>query len=355
MSAIPLIDAVAVIGFLSAAVLAVRLRSPLLDRPARAFLVVGLTIYAIVGLSNLLEHADILATLDQYEDYLEIVFLPFFTFFIYGVARSYEQHQRSRAEAALQAQALLAGKFESLGLMASGIAHDFNNTLTAALGNLELAAQVAASGSRQRAQLDSALQALLQARELTRRLRAFTRTESGSRQPLDLHRLLDGAPLMVRHRHDVEVRAEAPDELPRVLGHEGQLTQVINNLVLNASQALVHGGRIVLRARPLRLPAGSTLPLPAGDYAALEVSDDGPGIPADLLPRVLEPFFTTKDDGSGLGLSVSFATVRNHGGHLWLQSAPGSGTTVHVVLPAAPSDGSVASAPGPAGSALGDG
>ncbi|MGZ3417494.1 MAG: hybrid sensor histidine kinase/response regulator [Polyangiales bacterium] len=238
--------------------------------------------------------------------------------------------------AALEAQLARADRLAALGTLSAGVAHEINNPLTfltlgiAALEPILQEAQLDdARRARARALFDEIRRGAERVAAIVRDLRAFARFEDEERGPVDLGKVLASAERIAAH----EVRAHGKflvdvPELPSVLGSSGKLEQVFVNLLVNAAQALPEtGGTVELRARVAKLGGG--------EKAVVEVRDDGPGIPPELLGRVFDPFFTTKPPGvgTGLGLSISHAIVTRIGGEITIDSAPGKGTTVRVSLP----------------------
>ncbi|MDC7692169.1 ATP-binding protein [Vogesella indigofera] len=224
-------------------------------------------------------------------------------------------------------------KMEVLGQLTGGVAHDFNNILVAILGNLELLEKRDDLPPEARHRLERAHAAANKAAALTRRLLAFARRQPLSNELVDcsdmLHEMLDLIEYSVSEGIQVGIEAEAG---LTVCVDRGQLENAILNLALNGSQAMGDRGRLQLRAE--RCAHGH--PLPAGDAICLSVNDSGPGIPPEVLPHVLEPFFTTKEHGkgSGLGLSIVYGFVRQSGGELEISSRQGQGTTIRIWLPA---------------------
>ncbi len=236
----------------------------------------------------------------------------------------------------LEEERLKAQKLEAVGRLAGGIAHDFNNMLQGVFGFISLAR--IAQGDRERglAMLDLAEKALRQAVHLTNQLLAFSKGGQPSKTTLELGPLIASAVTFALSgsRADSHVLVEA--DLRPVDADAGQLTQVIQNIVLNAAQAMPLGGTVHVSARNLaasvdELPAQ----LPAGRFVAIAVRDTGVGIPAQYLPKIFDPYFTTKDKGSGLGLATSYAIVRNHRGLIDVASSVGEGSTFTIYLPAA--------------------
>jgi len=239
--------------------------------------------------------------------------------------------ERTRMEEEL----LRTQKLESLGVLAGGIAHDFNNLLGAIMGNVSLAmldCDPAHSGFKQ---LSNAENAALRAQELTRQLLTFSKGGAPVKKLTSISRLArEAADFSLRGsrvRHDVSF----PDDLWSVEADEGQMTQVFNNLLINADQAMPSGGVIALFAENVVLGPSEVQPLSAGKYVRITVRDQGTGIPADHLLRIFDPYFTTKQKGSGLGLAASFSIIRKHEGQITVESELGKGTSFHIYLPAA--------------------
>jgi PAS domain S-box-containing protein len=243
-----------------------------------------------------------------------------------------------------------AQRLESLGVLAGGIAHDFNNLLTAVFGGIEEARSLAGAGSEVARELDDAVAALARARDLTRQLLTFAAGGAPERRLVDLRRSLEAAAQLALGGSQVRARLEVPATLPDVEADEGQLSQLWSNLLLNARQATAGAGDVTIRARLRRGGEVHVEGLEVGSYVEVQIADAGHGIPPEVLPRVFDPFYTTRETGTGLGLSVCYSIVRRHGGHLGITSRVGDGTVVTVLLPAA--DGKSATAPPPAPSPL---
>ena len=240
--------------------------------------------------------------------------------------------ERRRMEEAL----LTAQKLESLSLLAGGIAHDFNNLLAGILGNISLA-RMEAPGSRGAADnLLSAERASLRARDLTHQLLTFARGGAPVKRLADVRSLIREAASFASHGSSCACEFDTPAGLWPAEIDEGQLGQVVQNIVINAVQAMPGGGTIRLEARNERLEPGNLRALPAGPYIRLSITDQGAGIPGEQLTRIFDPYFTTKQTGSGLGLATSYSILRNHGGHLGVSSTLGKGSTFTFLIPAQP-------------------
>jgi signal transduction histidine kinase/ActR/RegA family two-component response regulator len=226
---------------------------------------------------------------------------------------------RKRAEE----EQLQIQRLESLGVLAGGIAHDFNNLLTAILGNLSL---LRVSGPEEQL-LAETRKAITRARGLTEQLLTFSRGGAPVKRLVNLARLLQETVSFALAGSNV--RAEfriAPDLLEAELD-EGQFAQVINNLVINARQAMPEGGRLEVEAANERHEDGRP-------FARLAFRDQGEGIAPVHLPRIFDPYFSTKQSGKGLGLTVVYSILRAHGGHIEVQSEPGRGALFTLYLPA---------------------
>jgi NO-binding membrane sensor protein with MHYT domain/nitrogen-specific signal transduction histidine kinase/FixJ family two-component response regulator len=247
--------------------------------------------------------------------------------------RSRLEHEERRRE---------AQKLEAIGQLAGGIAHDFNNILTA-IDNY--AAFVAASlppDSSEQSDLAGIREAASRAAALTAQLLAFGRRQVVQPAVLDLREVLDEAGRLLRRLigEHIKVAVEAPPPLSPVLADRAQLIQVVLNLAINARDAMPNGGRLTIEARDVRLTdnyARAHLGVDPGRYVELAVTDTGEGMPPEVQSRIFEPFFTTKPRGvgTGLGLSTVFGIVKQSGGHIYVYSETGRGTTVKVYLPRA--------------------
>ena len=221
-------------------------------------------------------------------------------------------------------------KLESIRTLAAGIAHDFNNLLTGLLGYMSLVQPHLAPGSEPWQMLDEAQRAALRATGLTRQLLTFAKGGAPVRKVTDLVQLVQDSARLATSGSNVQCQFEAPQRGVQVMGDEGQLTQVIQNLVRNAVEAMPGGGTTRIKIR-----LGPSVPIGKGEEACIEVSDDGVGIAPALLDRVFVPFFTTKVNGSGLGLAAAYSIVQAHGGRINVASRQGAGTTFTIFLPLA--------------------
>jgi PAS domain S-box-containing protein len=225
-------------------------------------------------------------------------------------------------------------KLESLGLLAGGIAHDFNNILTAIFGNITLARMHTGEDSPGYERLAEAENAMVRAKELTQQLLTFSKGGAPVKETADITGIIiDSTKFMLRGSQSRCEFAIDPS-LWTVDVDVGQISQVINNIVINADHAMPGGGTIQVSALNCPLKKGTPLPLAPGRYVKITIADKGYGIPKENLTRIFDPYFTTKAKGSGLGLSTAISIIRKHSGHIEIESEPGKGTSVHIYLPA---------------------
>jgi len=228
-----------------------------------------------------------------------------------------------------------ASKLESLGLLAGGIAHDFNNILTTIIGNLSFARMSVEVDNELYPVLADLEQASVRARDLTQQLLTFAKGGAPVRKAALLPQLVEESARFAARGSNVQCEFSLPENLWPVEVDRGQLSQVIQNLVINAIQAMPFGGKIEIEGQNLNLPSLSAIPLPQGRYIKLAVRDYGTGIDPENISRIFDPYFTTKEHGSGLGLATCYSIVRRHDGYLAVETDRGAGTTFVVYLPAA--------------------
>ena len=239
------------------------------------------------------------------------------------------------AQRRLEEQTLRSQKLEALGVLAGGIAHDFNNILTGVLGNVSLALLQLPGGSATHAHLGEAERALGRARGLTQQLLTFARGGSPVMRPTSVGELVRDSVSFALAGSDVGCKLELPDDLWAVEVDDAQISRVVQNLILNGEEAMPDGGTIRVRVTNRSMGPGNDHSLLEGRYVRISVQDHGVGIAPEQLPRIFEPYYTTKRQGSGLGLSVCYSIVDRHHGALVVESEPGAGATFFVYLPAA--------------------
>lgn len=247
--------------------------------------------------------------------------------------------EQKRVEQALLEERVKTEKLEALSLLAGGIAHDFNNLLAAILGNLSLIRDAAAPDCLSHQFVQEAERACERAIALTRQLLTFAKGGAPIVQTVELSEVVRDVATFVTRGTAVRCEFELPSDLWAVKADAGQISQVVQNLVLNAQQAMPDGGVIRISASNVQVSGGTDgslkgMPVADGPYVRLAVQDQGVGIAPENLPRIFDPYFTTKPGGMGLGLASVYSIVRRHGGHITVRSTPGEGTTFTVLLPA---------------------
>lgn len=231
------------------------------------------------------------------------------------------------------AELLKMQKLESIGVLAGGLAHDFNNILSAILGNASLGVLLAEPQHPVKELLGGIQQAARRASDLTQQLLTFSKGGTPVLRSTEVGALVKESTQFLLRGSSTQVWFDLPEGLPRVLADPGQLSQVVQNLVLNAVQAMDHGGRLRVGAEEVVWEGEGGPPLPPGRYVRLEFADIGPGIDPAHLDKIFEPYFTTKPTGSGLGLSIVYSIVKNHRGWVQVESRLGEGTAFLVWLP----------------------
>jgi len=238
----------------------------------------------------------------------------------------------------LEEERIKAQRLESIGMLAAGIAHDFNNVLMAILGNVSLAKMFLSPGSKSYERLEHAEKACDKAKALANQLLAFAKGGAPVKRLLNIGNLVKECVEFSSHGKHVKIEFHIPADVWQAEVDEGQISQVINNLVVNAIQAMPNGGVIQTSVQNVELPSFNPLELPAGPYVHISVRDTGPGIAPEILPKIFDPFFTTKPMGSGLGLATSYTIVKRHKGRITVESELGKGSVFHIYLPAAPQE-----------------
>jgi two-component system, cell cycle sensor histidine kinase and response regulator CckA len=248
--------------------------------------------------------------------------------------------ERKRAEderAKLQAQLNHAQKMQSVGRLAGGIAHDFNNLLTVINGTVELALSMQDPSDPSHADFVAIQEAAQRATALTRQLLAFSRQNAVQLRDVPINEALTQMLGMLRRMvgADVGIATDMAGDAGLVRLDVGQLEQVITNLMVNARDAMPQGGRITVSTARETVASGTNAVVPAGEYVRITVRDTGVGMSAEVQDHLFEPFFTTKSvgKGTGLGLAIVYGIVRQSRGTITVESAIGSGTAFHILLP----------------------
>ena len=239
--------------------------------------------------------------------------------------------ERRKMEAELQK----IQKLESLGVLAGGIAHDFNNLLTAIVGNISLAKMDAQAGKIIVDQLTEIENASMRAKELTQQLLTFSKGGEPVKEVLQIAALLKASATFALRGSNVRCHFHLPADLWPLEIDGGQIGQVINNIVLNADQSMPQGGELTVRAENTVFSSPNKLSLSAGCYVTVSIKDQGVGISRDHLNNIFDPYFSTKQKGSGLGLTIAHSIVDKHNGRLTAESEQGVGSVFSLYLPAA--------------------
>jgi two-component system cell cycle sensor histidine kinase/response regulator CckA len=243
-----------------------------------------------------------------------------------------------------ETERLTTSKLESLGTLAGGIAHDLNNILTVISGNIGLA-QIEApvdSGSLL-GFLSKAGQAAQHAAHLSSQLLTFSKGGAPLKKVVSMGELLEHSAEFSLYGSNLRADFDIAVDLWKAEVDAGQIEQVVNALMLNAREAMPHGGTVRVRARNMVFEENTGAPLPAGRYVKVTISDRGPGIPEELHTKIFDPYFTTKPTGTGLGLAISFSVVRKHGGLLVLENTSAEGAVFAFYLRA--SEGAAKASP----------
>lgn len=235
----------------------------------------------------------------------------------------------------LEEELLKVSKLESISTLSGGIAHDFNNILTIILGKISLAKMHLKPHEETFQILSEAEKGFKRAKDLTNQLLTFSKGGAPVKKAVHISELIKESADLVLTGSNVRCVYSPPAGLWPVEVDEGQMNQVINNLIINAVQAMPDGGMINIYAENVVVGPKDALPLKDGGYIKISVRDHGVGIQKEYLQRIFDPFFTTKQKGSGLGLATTYSIVRKHDGYITVESELGVGTTFHLYLPAA--------------------
>jgi len=240
----------------------------------------------------------------------------------------------------LQQQLFQSQKIESIGRLAGGIAHDFNNLLTGIMGYASLSLRSLPPDSAIRDNLDIIIEVSKRASHLIRQLLLFSRKIPLELKATDVNQVIRETVKFIGRivEEAVEIKLDLQEDIPTITSDEGQLTQLLINLAVNARDAMQRCGMLTISTR--RYPAISNMsaanPLTqAAEHISISVADNGCGIPKEHQAKIFDPFFTTKEvgQGTGLGLAIVYSIVNSHGGWINLESAPGQGTTFQIFLP----------------------
>ena len=235
----------------------------------------------------------------------------------------------------LQKELLKVQKLESLGILAGGIAHDFNNILTAILGNISFAQMFLDNSHRSSKILHEAEKATHRATDLAHQLLTFAKGSQPIKKAVSATHIIEASASLVLRGSNVTSTVDLPANLHAIEADEGQISQVFNNIIINAAQAMPDGGSITIDAENFTLDDTNQMSLTAGEYVKFSVTDTGCGISHEDQKKIFDPYFTTKMGGNGLGLASVHSILGKHGGHISVRSIVGKGTTFIILLPAA--------------------
>jgi signal transduction histidine kinase len=231
-----------------------------------------------------------------------------------------------------------AQKLEAIGILAGGIAHDFNNILTGLLAVITLVKSALPPENEQVAILEEARQTCLQGKELTGKFITFAEGGSPLKKCVNIRELLQQSVETALRGSGIQCEFAIADDISDVLIDAGQMQQVINNVVINAREAMVNGGGVQVRAENQEIGEHDGLDLAPGTYLRISITDQGVGIPQENLAKIFDPYFTTKrmasQRGTGFGLAICYSIMRRHDGTITAESENGKGTTFHIYLPA---------------------
>jgi PAS domain S-box-containing protein len=250
---------------------------------------------------------------------------------IIGVVLVFQDITRKRQT---EAELLKMEKLSSLGILAGGIAHDFNNIFTGILGNISLAMLSCREDDAIQRNLAEAEKATLRATDLAQQLLTFAKGGEPIKELTSLEEIIRDSASFSCRGSQVRCEFSSPQDLWPVEVDAGQISQVIQNLIINAIQAMPTGGIVSISTENINLNAQSALPLQPGRFVKICVRDRGIGIPGEHLANIFDPYFTTKQKGSGLGLAIVYSIIKRHEGHITVESRLGDGTTCYIYLPA---------------------
>ena len=235
----------------------------------------------------------------------------------------------------MEEELLKAQKLESIGVLAGGIAHDFNNLLTAIMGNISLLKVSDFKDENARNRLVEAESACEKAKDLATQLLTFSKGGApDSREPCSLEKVIKDTTKFAMSGSGLDLNFIVDKDIWPVEIDQGQITQVVSNLLINASQAMTNEGKITIKLENTLASKENGLPLIGDKYVKTTVEDEGIGIPREYLSKIFDPYFTTKQSGSGLGLATSYSIIKNHGGYIAVDSELHVGTKFYIYLPA---------------------
>ena len=255
---------------------------------------------------------------------------------IYSGQGKMEKADRKKVEEEL----LNAKKLEAIGVLAGGIAHDFNNLIFVIMGNISMAQLKIEDDHDSQRHLIEAVKACLRARDLTQKFITFSSGGGPVKRVVSISELVSSVSSLVLSGSIISSKIDAPPDLWLVEIDENQMRQVFTGLLENAREAMPRGGTVSVRAENVEIDGsnGKELALSAGRYVKVVISDEGIGIPDENMPKIFDPYFSTKYRGSqkgmGFGLAIAHSVIKKHNGNIEVESIPGKGTTVSTLIPA---------------------
>ncbi|KPA10374.1 multi-sensor hybrid histidine kinase [Candidatus Magnetomorum sp. HK-1] len=225
-------------------------------------------------------------------------------------------------------------KIDAIGSLAGGLAHDFNNILAVIMGNIDYALLRWEIEKDLHDILLNVLKGANKAKKITQQLLTFAKGGAPIKKLMAIEPLIEETAEFVLRGSNTKCVFQFSKDLMQINGDEGQLNQVLSNLIINADQAMPEGGEVLFHARNIKINSMTSLPLEPGNYVCIQVKDQGIGIDRRHLLKIFDPYFTTKNKGSGLGLSTVYSIVQKHGGHISVESELGKGTSFYIYLPA---------------------
>lgn len=267
---------------------------------------------------------------------LRILYMSIVIFALTYGARAYRKLASRSYEHKMEAegQRMRAQRLESIGFLAGGIAHDFNNALAVISNNLHIAKLLSKGDQKLQAKLEAASSSAMKATNLTQQLLTFSKGGAPVMKVLNVDRVITESLRLSMTGSSIKYRIEnIPPDLSPVMADEGQLNQVLSNLIINAIQASSPGSTINVKVMDHDVEEGSSIPLAPGQYVLISIRDQGVGISRENISRIFDPYFTTKETGTGLGLATAYSIINQHGGHLEAKSTLGEGATFNIYLP----------------------
>ena len=225
-------------------------------------------------------------------------------------------------------------KMEAIATLAGGIAHDFNNMLGVISGNISYALSLSEQGEEIHDVLSDIQESSSQAHKLTHQLLTFSKGGAPIKKISDINKIIENAAIFTSRGSKSNCNFELSNDLWLSEVDEGQINQIVGNIIINAKQAMPHGGTITIRTENVSLDTNSSIPLPGGKYIKIVIADQGSGIAKNHLASIFEPYFTTKQEGSGLGLATTYSIIKKHDGHITVHSEIDKGTVFNIYLPA---------------------